>query len=163
MLPDGLYTTYVCQCLSVCLSVYPDGESVKPVDVVVAGLNTILPLMTNEILKVSAFYNLSRTPVLSLSSPPDTILPSLIHLPSLLYLCFPSPTQASPSFVRTVTFTIQFSPLWVFSSTSRTVLHIKELAQFLPSLSLTTLPPLSPPPSVPISMSPVLHSSQLRL
>ena len=63
-------------CASVCLSVYPDGESVKPVDVVVAGLNTILPLMTNEILKVSAFYNLSRTPVLSLSSPPATIYSS---------------------------------------------------------------------------------------
>ena len=46
MLPDGL-VHHVCQCLSV----YPDGESVKPVDVVVAGLNTILPLMTNEILR----------------------------------------------------------------------------------------------------------------
>ncbi|CAI8005530.1 Exportin-4 [Geodia barretti] len=34
-----------------------DGESVKPVDVVVAGLNTILPLMTNEILKFYILVN----------------------------------------------------------------------------------------------------------
>ena len=30
-----------------------EGEEVKPVDVVLAGLNTILPLMTAETLKVS--------------------------------------------------------------------------------------------------------------
>ena len=44
-------------------TVCSDGEkdSVKPVDVVITGLNTILPLMTEEILKVPHFHTHTHT------------------------------------------------------------------------------------------------------
>ena len=62
----------VCVCVHVCVCVcdvccvilvcfFTDEVTVKPVDVVITGLNTVLPLMTKEILKVSLLVHIMYT------------------------------------------------------------------------------------------------------